>query len=412
MSANSTKSPLNLAIFFDQKLHSGGGYQQALNAALLARKLPKYLVNISFYTNISENVESLATYGIEVKYINLNWFRRSFDDLFSSLNHPFLLKLLKIFYKHTKLEKMFMKQQIDLVYFVSPSFLSQHLEITNYIATIWDLCHRDNPEFPEVRIDRQFERREKNYNIFLPKATAIITDSEIGKNNCLRRYGLDEDRVYVIPFQAAYGLSECIRKESKTNITVKEQYKLDCEYVFYPAQLWAHKNHFYILEALDILKRKFGIKMGAIFSGGDQGNRQKLEKAIFDMGLQERIKFAGFVEKNELVNLYEQSISLVMPTYFGPTNIPPLEAFKFGVPVVYPDKTGLRDQVGDAALLVDLANPESLAVKLRHLVLEPSLRSEMAILGRKKLQELESFDRSKTLELIIKRFKSRCNTWK
>ena len=50
-----------------------------------------------------------------------------------------------------------------------------------------------------------------------------------------------------------------------------------------------------------------------------------------------------------------------MPTYFGPTNIPPLEAFALGVPVLYSDLPGLKDQVGDSALLLDLNNPESMA---------------------------------------------------
>ena len=69
------------------------------------------------------------------------------------------------------------------------------------------------------------------------------------------------------------------------------------------------------------------------------------------LSLEERIKFIGFVGNEEIPELYRQSIALVMPSYFGPTNLPPLEAFQLGVPVLYPDKAGLRDQVGNAALL-------------------------------------------------------------
>ena len=57
-----------------------------------------------------------------------------------------------------------------------------------------------------------------------------------------------------------------------------------------------------------------------------------------------------------------------MPTYFGPTNIPPLEAFKINVPVLYSDLPGLRDQVGKAAMLIDLKKPESLASNLKKLL--------------------------------------------
>jgi len=62
--------------------------------------------------------------------------------------------------------------------------------------------------------------------------------------------------------------------------------------------------------------------------------------------------------------LYKQALALVMPTYFGPTNIPPLEAFKLGCPVLYSDLPGLRDQVKGAALLLDLKDPESLVKNL------------------------------------------------
>jgi hypothetical protein len=53
------------------------------------------------------------------------------------------------------------------------------------------LCHRDFPEFPEVNYDREFERREQLYTKALKKAVAILTDSQIGKENVIRRYGID-----------------------------------------------------------------------------------------------------------------------------------------------------------------------------------------------------------------------------
>ena len=49
--------------------------------------------------------------------------------------------------------------------------------------------------------------------------------------------------------------------------------------------------------------------------------------------------------------LYTEALALVMPTYFGPTNLPPLEAFQTGTPVLYSDLPGMREQVGDAAIM-------------------------------------------------------------
>ena len=63
-----------------------------------------------------------------------------------------------------------------------------------------------------------------------------------------------------------------------------------------------------------------------------------------------------------------------MPTFYGPTNIPPLEAFKLGTPVIYPDLDGLRDQLEGAGLLVDLHDPETLSKCLLELIRKKNFR--------------------------------------
>ena len=65
---------------------------------------------------------------------------------------------------------------------------------------------------------------------------------------------------------------------SYTDVDIKKKYKLDMPYVFYPAQFWAHKNHIYLLEGLKSLEDNFGLKVGAIFSGGDKGNLDFIKK--------------------------------------------------------------------------------------------------------------------------------------
>ncbi len=126
----------------------------------------------------------------------------------------------------------------------------------------------------------------------------------------------------------------------------------------------------------------------------------------------ERFRFAGFVPNDEMPYLYRQSVALVMPSYFGPTNLPPLEAFALGVPVLYPDKAGLREQVGTAALLMDLQDPDSLATHLNDLLTQPALRQLLVTAGRNRLLELDAIDRKKILERILRDFQARCATWR
>ena len=59
------------------------------------------------------------------------------------------------------------------------------------MTTVWDLAHRDDPEFPEVRWGNHFEERENHYRTTLPRAVAVIVDSEVGKDNVVKMSQLD-----------------------------------------------------------------------------------------------------------------------------------------------------------------------------------------------------------------------------
>ena len=119
----------------------------------------------------------------------------------------------------------------------------------------------------------------------------------------------------------------------------------------------------------------------------------------------------GFVSDNEMIELYRQSLALVMPSYFGTTNIPPLEAFQLGTPVLYPNRLGLREQVGDAALLMDLKDPNSMATHLKDLFENKQKREKLISAGYQRLKYFDKFDRIKILKNIFEDFAYKRNSW-
>lgn len=403
--------PLKLAVFLDQAIHAGGGYQQSLNAALLVKQLPRELAEPIFFTNHKTNIAILNGFGIDVVLLNLSLFRRVFLKIRNHITHPMALNLWKKMMGLNRFERCFVKHGVDLVYFISPTVLASDLEELNYITTLWDLCHRDDVEFPEVRVDRAFEARERHYLSVLPKAVAILVESPLGKMNVIRRYGIDEARVHVMPLTPATGTQISEEAYQSTYVDISQKYQLNIPYVYYPAQFWAHKNHVYLLEGLKCLEEKFDKKVGAIFSGGDQGNLAYVQEITERLGLGERVRFTGFVSNEEIPYLYKQSLALVMPTYFGPTNLPPLEAFNLDVPVLYPDKRGLRDQVEDAALLMDLHAPMSMASHLAELIEMPELRERLVKNGRAVLAKFTDDSRLKVLTTVLYDFRRRRACW-
>ena len=405
------EKPLKLALIFDQESSAGGGYQQGLNAALLAKKLDPELVNIYFFHTKNFLKKDLKNIGVDSQLINLSLLKKIYLYLKTTEKYRVIYKIIRLIFDFNFFESFLMKRNIDLVYFISPSRFALDLNELNFIFTIWDLCHRDHVEFAEVKSKGEFENRELRINYAVKRAVGIIVDSEYGKENLSLKYNANKDRISVIPFEPLLDI------KNKEKITLSKRkdiknYKNLSEYIFYPAQLWPHKNHVYIIKALSILQKKHNIKLNAVFSGGDKKHKDKILCFAKKYDLLDNLIFTGFISNKELIALYKFSLALVMPTYFGPTNIPPLEAFNIGVPVIYPDLIGLRDQVGNAALLVDLNDPSSLSNCLLKLRGNNNLRKDLIKKGFAMAEKNKNDDRISTFKKILLPFMNKYNNVK
>lgn len=159
---------------------------------------------------------------------------------------------------------------------------------------------------------------------------------------------------------------------------IRNKYKLFSEYIFYPAQFWPHKNHIFILKALRILKNKYNKIIKAVFTGRDAYNNTKyIKKKSKEFNIEDQIIFAGLVDNKEIPYLYKASIALVMPTYCGPTNLPPIEAFFLETPVIYSEHFYNGDQLRDSFLPINLSDPNTLVKAILKLILEPGLKKDL-----------------------------------
>ena len=96
------------------------------------------------------------------------------------------------------------------------------------------------------------------------------------------------------------------------------------------------------------------------------------------LGLAENVHFLGYVPEAHMPGLYRRARALVMPTFFGPTNIPPWEAIALGCPVAVSDIDGMRDQMGDAALFFDPTSVPEMAQVMERLWRDDALCRELA----------------------------------
>jgi glycosyltransferase involved in cell wall biosynthesis len=118
--------------------------------------------------------------------------------------------------------------------------------------------------------------------------------------------------------------------------------------------------------------------------------RERTFRAVVDatrrLGVEERVHHLGYVPDEDMPALYSEAAALAMPTFFGPTNVPVLEAWAFGCPVVTSDLRGLREQAEGAAVLVEPRSPEAIAEGIRRVVDDAGLRRQLVDRGRVRLE--------------------------
>jgi glycosyltransferase involved in cell wall biosynthesis len=250
-----------------------------------------------------------------------------------------------------------------------------------HITTLWDLQHRLQPYFPEVSSGKQWQEREKNFSTILKRATFVLTGTETGKSEATRFYQVSPDRVKVLPFPTPQFALEAFSNASPNQIEdraeILKKYQLPPQYLFYPAQFWPHKNHVCLLLAVKYLRDNFNLVFPTVFVGSDKGNQPYIRQLVDQLNLSDQVHFLGFVPQSDLVLLYQNAFALTFPTFFGPDNLPPLEAFALGCPVVASNVLGAREQLGDNALLFDPVNEEQLAMALKSLHDDPDLRQTL-----------------------------------
>jgi glycosyltransferase involved in cell wall biosynthesis len=365
------------------------------------QEIPTYLSESSLqivpcYLSTAEKIR-LATFAI-------------IAAILSKLRHPIerfsvkgwreqhLLRLLKI-------------NQIDLTLSLEPNF---HTLEYPYITTIWDLQHKLQSYFPEVSADGEWDRREKFYTSMLGRAVCIITGTETGKAEIEKFYQIPAERIKVIPFfTPQFALTSAPLVDVASPVEDRDsiaKYHLPDRYLFYPAQFWPHKNHVGLLLAIKCLKEKYDLEFSLVLVGADKGYKSHVINKIEELDLSKQVYLLDFVPQVEMAPLYRHAFALIFMTFFGPDNFPPLEAMALGCPVIASNVSGAKEQLADAAILVDPRQPEAIALAIKSLVEDPILRQNTIESGLKRANQWTAKDYIKDVFVAIDDFEAiRCN---
>lgn len=361
----------NIGLILPTKPEDGGQHQYALLVVmcLLEKRDTAYnliaLCGNSFWRKLCKEKE--------IKFLNCSFPTNSLSEQKFNCNYPFLAE---IYYTYmTTLGKIIRKEKIDILFSTQQGTFLPNYKV-KIISPVHDLMHRYEPRFPEV--SEHFEEREIYMKCLAKYATCILVDSKLGKKQFEKSYfdkSIRNPHVVSLPF---------VVPEHVWNATEK-YIEVPDKYVFYPAQFWKHKNHINLVKAINLLKNTIP-DIHLVLVGSEKNNCNEIKKYIAENKLKNHVTILGFVSNENVTYLYRHAVGMIMPSYFGPTNIPPLEAMALGCPVAVSNKYAMPEQVGKAGLLFNPDSPEEIAECIKQLWTDKRLREKMRILGYKRVQ--------------------------
>jgi glycosyltransferase involved in cell wall biosynthesis len=163
---------------------------------------------------------------------------------------------------------------------------------------------------------------------------------------------------------------------------IAERYQVTYPFLLYAGRISPHKNVVRMIEAFSALKTELekdqvypDLKL--IIIGDDVSGNPDLRRTVIRSGVQNDVRFLGFVPIEVLRTFYDAAKIFVFPSLYEGFGLPPLEAMAYGTPVVTSNASSLPEVVGNAAVLVHPENVFEIMRALHRVLLDQPLREKM-----------------------------------
>lgn len=228
----------------------------------------------------------------------------------------------------------------------------------------------------------------------LRKAARVIAVSQFTKNEIEKLLSIPDHRIEVvynaIDERFLHGHATQADRE-----LIAQRYLVNYPFILYAGAIRPHKNVVRIIEAFSALKNELlkepeedqqfrDLKL--IVIGDDLSSHPRLRRTVVRSGVQNDVRFLGFVPIDVLRIFYDVAKVFVFPSLYEGFGLPPLEAMAHGTPVVTSNTSSLPEVAGNAALLVNPENVFEIRRGLQRVLLDPILRARMTQLGYEQAQ--------------------------
>ncbi len=159
------------------------------------------------------------------------------------------------------------------------------------------------------------------------------------------------------------------------------KYQLPSQFVLFVGQTSTNKNLHRAIDAMHFVRNRYGIDHILVIAGMPGDADMSLRAYVREHRLENAVRFLGYVDDEDLPQLYSNAALFLFPSITEGFGIPPLEAMRCATPVVAAHSSCLPEVLGEAAIWVDPFSVESIAEGVRTALLDQDARNNAIVRG-------------------------------
>lgn len=207
-------------------------------------------------------------------------------------------------------------------------------------------------------------------------ASHVLTDSEYSRQDILRTYGLPPERVTTTPLAASSWFKPV------NDSRVLDKYGISGNYILAVGSIQPRKNIARLIRGYTRMFSQHPDNAPRLVIVGKRAWLfEDTIRAAAVSDVNNKILFTGYVPDSDLAALYTGALCFAYPSFFEGFGIPLLEAMRCGTPTITSDRTCFPEVVGDASLIIDPFDEQSIADGLWRMISDAALREQLRSRG-------------------------------
>jgi glycosyltransferase involved in cell wall biosynthesis len=339
-----------------------------INAHLLSNRVGYRRAGIHHYIS-----QLLGNLSYEESELRITLFTNNRDDLGSlpkewlvTTSWPTQRPLARIMWEQLAWPIAAIRHKVDLLH--SMAFVTPLVQPCPSVVTVYDLSFIYHPQrFPALKRVYLTSQTRRSCQ----QAERVMTISESGRQDVHRFYNIPLDRIDIV----RPGVSQ---RFSPRNIDEVEAFRhreqLSPRFILHVGTLQPRKNIEVLVDAFAQLSQP---DLELVLVGGKGWSYHSIFAHVRDLGLADKVRFAGYVSDADLPLWYNAAAALVYPSVYEGFGLPVIQAMACGTPVIAAKTSAIPEAAGSAALFFDPHDITALAEHIAAVLDDPQIAVTM-----------------------------------